>query len=75
MVAEAKGPLNFNAMLQLYWDKLSNTDDEPVLAAAFKLFDSSNSGSIKVDALKEILTQEGRPAERLTEAEVKFNKY
>ncbi len=70
MVAEVKGPLNFQAMLQLYWDKLSNTDEESVLAAAFKLFDSSNSGSIKVDALKEILTQEGRPADRLSDAEV-----
>ena len=72
MIAEVKGPLNFAAMLQLYWDKLSGTDEEPVLAAAFKLFDTANSGSIKVDALKEILTQEGRPAERLSEAEVKF---
>ena len=72
MIAEVKGPLNFAAMLQLYWDKLSGTDEEPVLAAAFKLFDTANSGSIKVEALKEILTQEGRPAERLSEAEVKF---
>ncbi len=70
MVAEVKGPLNFQAMLQLYWDKLSNTDEESVLSAAFKLFDSANSGSIKVDALKEILTQEGRPSERLSDAEV-----
>ena len=52
MVAEVKGPLNFQAMLQLYWDKLSGTDDEPVLAAAFKLFDSNGSGFIKTDALK-----------------------
>jgi Ca2+-binding EF-hand superfamily protein len=70
MVAEVKGPLNFQAMLQLYWDKLSGTDDEPVLAAAFKLFDSNGSGFIKTDALKEILTQEGRPSDRLSDAEV-----
>ena len=70
MVAEVKGPLNFDAMLQLFWDKLGSTDAEDVLAAAFKLFDTNGSGSIQVAALKEILTQEGRPAERLSDAEV-----
>ena len=45
MIAEVKGLLNFAAMLQLYWDKLSGTDEEPVLAAAFKLFDTANSGA------------------------------
>ena len=72
MVSEVKGPLNFDAMLQLFWDKLGSTDAEDVLAAAFKLFDASGSGSIKTDALKEILTQEGRPTERLSDAEVNF---
>ena len=72
MVAEVKGPLNFDAMLQLFWDKLGSTDAEDVLGAAFKLFDASGSGSIKTDALKEILTQEVRPTERLSEAEVNF---
>ncbi len=72
MVAEVKGPFNFDALLQLFWDKLGATDAEDVLAGAFKLFDSSNSGSIKSDALKEILTQEGRPSDRLSEAEVNF---
>ena len=58
MVSEVKGPLNFDAMLQLFWDKLGSTDAEDVLAAAFKLFDTNGSGSIQVAALKEILTQE-----------------
>jgi Ca2+-binding EF-hand superfamily protein len=44
MVAEVKGPLNFDDMLQLFWDKLGSTDAEDVLAAAFKLFDASGSG-------------------------------
>ena len=46
MVAEAKGPLNYNAFVKLFEDKLNGTDDEAKLLEAFKVFDMSGSGSL-----------------------------
>lgn len=72
MVAEAKGPLNFPAFVKLFEDKLNGTDAEDKLLEAFKVFDMSGSGKLTKDALREMLTQNGRPADRLSDAE--FNQ-
>ena len=50
MVAEAKGPLNFNAFVKLFEDKLNGTDDEAKLLEAFKVFDMSGKGVLSKDA-------------------------
>ena len=50
MVAEAKGPLNFNAFIKLFEDKLGGTDDESKLFEAFKVFDMSGKGTLSKDA-------------------------
>lgn len=49
MVAEAKGPLNYNAFICLFADKLNGTDDEAMMLEAFKCLDNSNSGSFNID--------------------------
>lgn len=72
MIAEVSGPLNFPAFLQLFTEKLNGTDPEEMLLNAFKLFDMPGAGSITKDELREMLTANGRPADRLTEAE--FNQ-
>ena len=71
MVAEVSGPLNFPAFLELFANKLNGTDPEEMLLNAFKLFDMSGAGAISRDDLKEMLTANGRPSDRLTEAEVR----
>jgi len=70
MVAESKGPLDFKSFLGLFEAKMGNTDSDAVILEAFKLFDNSGSGSIPEALLRELLTQNGRPADRLTDAEV-----
>lgn len=70
MVAEVDGPVNFNAFLKLFGEKLSGTDEEQMLFEAFKLMDNSGAGTIHKDELKELLTHNGRPADRLTDSEV-----
>lgn len=72
MVAECDGPLNFPNFLQLFSSKLNGTDPEEMLFNAFKLFDMNNAGHISKDELKEMLTANGRPSDRLTESE--FNQ-
>jgi len=72
MVEEASGPINFTMLLTLFADRLNGTDDESVILNAFKLFDSSASGHIDKKTLREMLVNEGKPDERLTEAE--FNQ-
>jgi len=72
MLAEASGPVNFTTMLQLYGERLSGTDEESMLLNAFKLFDDKGNGVITKDNLRVLLTQEGRPEERLSETE--FNQ-
>ncbi len=49
MVAESKGPLNFQAFLGLFEAKLGSTDSEAALLEAFKLFDFPGSGSLSKD--------------------------
>ncbi len=72
MLAEVDGPMNFNAFINLFGDKLSGTDDEQMLLEAFKLVDDTASGQIHKAVLKDLLTANGKPADRLTEAEVNF---
>jgi Ca2+-binding EF-hand superfamily protein len=72
MVEEAAGPINFTMLLTLFGDRLNGTDDESVILNAFKLFDPSASGHIDKKTLKDMLVHEGKPDERLTEAE--FNQ-
>ncbi len=50
MVAEAKGPLNYNAFVKLFEDKLNGTDDESKLLEAFKVFDMQGKGVLSKDA-------------------------
>lgn len=49
MIGEAKGPLNYNAFICLFADKLNGTDDEAMMLEAFKCLDNSNSGSFSID--------------------------
>lgn len=49
MVGEAKGPINFTTMLQLYGERLSGTDEESMLLNAFKLFDEKGTGILTKD--------------------------
>lgn len=49
MIGEAKGPINFTTMLQLYGEKLSGTDEEAMLLNAFKLFDANGNGILTKD--------------------------
>lgn len=72
MLAEASGPVNFTMMLMLFGDRLGGTDDENVILNAFKLYDPQNAGTLHKDALRDILCNEGKPDERLSDSE--FNK-
>ncbi len=70
MVAEASGPINFTMLLTLFGDRLNGTDEESMLMNAFKLFDQELKGTVHKDSLREILVNEGKPDERLSESEV-----
>ena len=70
MVGEVKGPLDFPAFLEMFEKKLNGTDPEEMLLSAFKLFDMAGAGAISREELKEMLTANGRPADRLSEAQV-----
>jgi len=72
MIEEAPGPINFTMLLTLFGDRLNGTDEESVILNAFKLYDSDASGFVSSKALRETLCCEGKPDERLTDAE--FNK-
>lgn len=72
MIEEAPGPLNFTMMLTLFGERLNGTDEESTITNAFKIYDVENKGSIHREALREILTQEGRKDERLSDQE--FNQ-
>jgi Ca2+-binding EF-hand superfamily protein len=72
MIDEAPGPINFTMLLTLFGDRLNGTDEEPVMLNAFKLFDTDGKGLIARDILREILTSQGKPDERLNDQE--FNQ-
>jgi len=72
MIDEASGPINFTMLLTLFGDRLNGTDEENVILNAFKLYDPDAKGLLHKDTLRETLCCEGKPDERLTDAE--FNK-
>ena len=70
MVAEASGPINFTMLLTLFGDRLNGTDEESMLMNAFKLFDQELKGTVHKDNLRDILVNQGKPDERLSDSEV-----
>ncbi|UJR15215.1 hypothetical protein I4U23_002174 [Adineta vaga] len=69
MLEEAQGPVNFTLLLTLFGDRLNGTDEENVILNAWKNFDRDGTGQINQKALREILTSEGRPEDRLSDME------
>ena len=49
MINEAPGPIDFNAMLTMFGNRLNGTDEESILMNSFKLFDPSNKGIVNKD--------------------------
>lgn len=58
MLSEAPGPINFTMFLTIFGDRISGTDDEDVINAAFKVYDEGN-GKCHQDKLKHDLTTWG----------------
>ena len=71
MVAEASGPINFTMLLTLFGDRLNGTDEESMLMNAFKLFDYDAKGTVHKESLRDILVNQGKPDERLSDSEVR----
>ncbi|CAF4001022.1 unnamed protein product [Rotaria magnacalcarata] len=69
MLDEAQGPVNFTTILSLFGDRLNGTDEENVILNAWKNFDKEGTGFINQKNLREVLTSEGRPDDRLTDME------
>jgi len=69
MLEEAQGPVNFTMILTLFGDRLNGTDDENVILNAWKNFDPEGTGQINSKSLREILTGEGHPNDRLKDIE------
>jgi Ca2+-binding EF-hand superfamily protein len=67
MIAEAPGSINFTMFLTLMGDKLSGTDPEAEILAAFECFDEKKAGLIDAESLREHLTTMG---DRFTDEEV-----
>ncbi|KAI3386011.1 hypothetical protein SNEBB_009331 [Seison nebaliae] len=65
MVGEASGPINFTLLLQMFGERLGGTDPEDTIVNAFKLFDSQGKGNLTKDFLRECLTTNGPPDDRL----------
>merc|ERR1712228_864600 len=55
MLAEGNGPINFQVFLGMFGDKISGTDPEETINAAFKTLDPESDGAINTAALKAIL--------------------
>jgi len=72
MLEEAQGPVNFTMLLTLFGDRLNGTDEENVILNAWKNFDKEATGFINTKSLREVLTGEGRPDDRLSDVE--FNQ-
>ena len=70
MISEAEGPINFTMLLTLFGDRLNGTDEESMLMNAFKLFDKEAKGVVHKDSLRDILVNQGKPEERLSDSEV-----
>jgi Ca2+-binding EF-hand superfamily protein len=69
MIKEAPGPINFTTFLTLFGERLTGTDPEDVIIGAFKMFDKKDTGFIKEDELKKILTN--KKGDPLNEDEIK----
>jgi len=69
MIKEAPGAINFTVFLTLFGERLTGTDPEDTIVGAFKMFDKKDSGFIKEDELKKILTN--KRGEPLDDDEIK----
>jgi len=69
MLEEGHGPVNFTTLLTLFGERLNGTDEENVILNAWKNFDQEGVGNINQKILREILTTEGRPDDRLSDME------
>jgi Ca2+-binding EF-hand superfamily protein len=69
MIKEAPGPINFTTFLTLFGERLTGTDPEDTIVGAFKMFDKKDTGFIKEDELKRILTN--KKGEPLDDDEIK----
>lgn len=67
MISEAPGSINFTMFLTMMGEKLSGTDPEHEILAAFESFDQTGTGMIDAEELRENLTQMG---DRFTDEEV-----
>ena len=67
MLSEAEGPLNFTMFLRLIGTKMTGSDGEDVLKAAFETFDPDKTGKVKSDVLRKALTTFG---EKLSDEEI-----
>jgi Ca2+-binding EF-hand superfamily protein len=67
MLQEATGPLNFTQFLAIIGDKIMGQDKEDVIKAAFKTFDTNDTGKVSAKVLKKALMTWG---EKLSDAEI-----
>jgi Ca2+-binding EF-hand superfamily protein len=67
MIKEAPGNINFTMFLTLMGEKMSGTDPEHEILAAFECFDDSKTGLIDAELLREYMTTMG---DRFTDEEV-----
>lgn len=67
MLSEATGPLNFTQFLAIIGDKIMGQDKEDVIKAAFKTFDTNDTGKVSAKVLKKALMTWG---EKLTDEEI-----
>ncbi|XP_026044403.1 myosin regulatory light chain 2, atrial isoform-like isoform X2 [Astatotilapia calliptera] len=67
MLNEGKGPINFTVFLTLFGEKLSGTDPEDTILAAFKLFDPNGTGFVNKDEFRRLLMNQ---ADKFTAEEV-----
>lgn len=71
MVEEVKDDkITLTSMLKLFGEKLTGTDEDSLILNSFKLFDKKGSGKLTKDMLRDILVNQGKEDERLTESEV-----
>lgn len=68
MISEAPGSINFTMFLTLFGEKMTGTDPEHEILQAFETFDSSKTGLINADVLREAMTTMG---DRFTDEEVR----
>ncbi|CAI5649702.1 unnamed protein product [Oreochromis niloticus] len=69
MLNEGKGPINFTVFLTLFGEKLSGTDPEDTILAAFKLFDPNGTGFVNKDEFRRLLMNQ---ADKFTAEETNF---